>query len=137
MKKILTIFLLLACVPAAAHGGHGLETGFAGGLAHPFTGIDHLLAMIGIGLWSRHQEQPVALPLTFIAMMAAGALFQVPLPLPESLLAATVLAVGVLLATARLPSAAALAVVGLSRRMGANWPAPPALLAIWPRVPPC
>jgi urease accessory protein len=113
MKKILTILLMLACVPAAAHNGHALETGFAAGMAHPFSGVDHLLAMIGIGLWGRKQGQPLAVALTFVVMMAAGALFQVPLPLPDSLLSATVLAVGVLLAVARLPSGAALVVVGL------------------------
>lgn len=113
MKTILTILLLLASAPAAAHGGHGADTGFAAGFAHPLGGIDHLLAMLGIGLWSRRQGQPLALPLTFVAMMAAGALCQLPLPLPESLLAASVLAVGVLLAAARLPAGAAIATVGL------------------------
>ena len=34
-----------------AHPGHG-NNGFAGGLAHPFSGIDHLLAMIAVGLWA-------------------------------------------------------------------------------------
>jgi urease accessory protein len=113
MKKSLLILLLLACVPAMAHGGHGADGSFAAGFAHPFTGFDHLLAMLGIGLWSRRQGQPLAMPMTFVVMMAAGALFQVALPLPESLLAATVLAIGVLLAAARLPSVAALVVVGV------------------------
>jgi len=107
----LMIALLVVSVPAAAHGGHGES--FAAGLAHPFTGIDHVLAMLGIGLWSRRQEQPLAMPLTFIALMALGALVQLPMAVPEALLAATVVAVGVLAAVGRLPQGAAFALVGL------------------------
>ena len=33
---------------AGAH--HGL--GFAAGFAHPFTGADHLFAMLAVGVWS-------------------------------------------------------------------------------------
>ncbi|HEU4776445.1 MAG TPA: HupE/UreJ family protein [Telluria sp.] len=111
MKKVLTMILLLASVPALAHSGHG--DGFGAGLAHPFTGIDHVLAMLGIGLWSRRQAQPLSMPLTFIALMALGALVQLPVALPEALLAGTVVAVGVLLAAGRVPHGAALALVGV------------------------
>ncbi|HEY0060604.1 MAG TPA: HupE/UreJ family protein, partial [Telluria sp.] len=67
MKKIFTLALCLIALPAAAHSGHGPELGFAAGLAHPFTGLDHLLAMLGVGMWSRRQGQPLSLPLTFLA----------------------------------------------------------------------
>lgn len=109
MKKYLMLILLVACVPAAAHGGHG--DSFGAGLAHPFTGIDHMLAMLGIGLWSRRQQQPLAMPLTFVALMALGALVQLPLALPEVLLAATVVAIGALLAAGRVPRGVALILV--------------------------
>ena len=44
--------LLAAALPAAAHPGHGPVTDFAAGVQHPLTGIDHLLAMITVGLWA-------------------------------------------------------------------------------------
>ncbi|SHG99738.1 HupE/UreJ family protein [Massilia sp. CF038] len=113
MKRLLLPALCLIALPAAAHGGHAPEPGFLAGLLHPFSGADHLLAMLGVGMWSRRQGQPLSLPLTFLAMMALGAFLQTGLPLPESALAASVLVLGVLLAAARLPSAMACIVVGL------------------------
>ena len=51
MKKIaLTFALLFAPTFAFAHPGHGEVHTFAGGLSHPFTGLDHLLAAFAIGL---------------------------------------------------------------------------------------
>jgi len=111
MKKVLTMILLLASVPAAAHSGHG--DSFGAGLAHPFTGIDHVLAMLGIGLWSRRQDQPLAIPLVFVALMALGALVQLPVALPDAVLAATVVAVGVVVAAGPMPQGAALLLVGV------------------------
>jgi urease accessory protein len=112
LKHLAACILLLAAAPAFGHSGHDAVVGFAAGLAHPVSGLDHLLAMLGIGLWSRRQDQPLALPLTFIAMMAAGALLQTGWPLPESVLAMTVVVVGMLVAAVRLPAGAALLVVG-------------------------
>ena len=43
----LTAVLLAAASPALAHPGHE-----ASGFLHPFTGLDHLLAMVGVGLWA-------------------------------------------------------------------------------------
>jgi urease accessory protein len=106
MKKILVFVLCLAALPATA-------AGFAAGLAHPFMGLDHLLAMLGIGIWSRRQEQPLALPLTFIAMMAFGALLQAGVVVAEGWILASVVAIGLLLVVARLPKWGAVALVAL------------------------
>lgn len=113
LKRFVPLALCLIALPAAAHSGHAPETGFAAGLVHPLMGLDHLLAMLGIGLWSRQQNQPLSLPLTFIAMMALGAFFQTGLALPESSIAATVLITGILVAAVKLPAGAAVIVVGL------------------------
>ena len=43
-KIWLTALLLVAAGPALAHPGHE-----ASGFLHPFTGLDHLLAMVGVG----------------------------------------------------------------------------------------
>ena len=47
------LLLLLASGTALAHPGH--DGGLAAGLAHPFTGLDHLLAMVAVGLWAAQQ----------------------------------------------------------------------------------
>jgi urease accessory protein len=59
---------------AFAHPGHG--GGFLAGVAHPFTGLDHLLAMVAVGLWASQlgRRAMIALPLVFPAIMAAGAM---------------------------------------------------------------
>ena len=58
---------------ALAHPGHG--GGLAAGLAHPFTGLDHALAMVAVGLWASQLGRPAlwTLPVVFPAMMALGA----------------------------------------------------------------
>jgi urease accessory protein len=65
----------IACFSSAAfaHPGHG--GGLAGGLAHPLTGLDHLLAMVAVGLWASQLGRPamLTLPAVFPAMMALGA----------------------------------------------------------------
>jgi urease accessory protein len=101
-----TFTTTLAHAGAAAHD-------FAAGLSHPFTGWDHLLAMLAAGLWaSRFTGQArFALPAAFLAAMAAGSMLAaaaVPLPLVEPVILVSVLVFGLLLATAqRLPAAAA------------------------------
>ena len=68
--------LLVAPGPAWAHPGHDGAPGFASGFAHPFTGIDHLGAMLLVGLWTglllRQSRAMWALPAAFLAAMLAG-----------------------------------------------------------------
>lgn len=58
---------------ALAHPGHG--GGLADGFTHPLTGLDHLLAMVAVGLWASQLGRPAmwTLPLAFPTMMALGA----------------------------------------------------------------
>ena len=77
-RFLLSILWLVAAVAgvsdtASAHPGHG--SGLAAGLAHPFTGLDHLLAMLAVGLWASQLGRPamLTLPVVFPAMMALGA----------------------------------------------------------------
>jgi len=92
-------FALLLSNPAAAHMGTGLPGGFVSGFRHPFSGIDHLLAMISVGLWGAFLGRPLiyALPVIFPAMMVVGAImgmFVVPLPPVELGIALSVVVLG-------------------------------------------
>jgi urease accessory protein len=110
---------LAVTLPAAAHPGHP-EGGFAAGLLHPLTGLDHLLALLAVGLWSRQLRHGAVLPPVFLAAMALGAACAgagLALPALETSIAATVLLLGTLAACApglqrRVPAQAAAVVVG-------------------------
>jgi urease accessory protein len=97
----------------AEHHSLGLVDGFV----HPFTGLDHLAAMIAVGFWSALSARRVWLaPLAFANMLLVGALLGmagIALPAVEPLVAATVLALGLLIATrAQVPGAVAAALAG-------------------------
>lgn len=106
MNKRLAAFLLCALPLAAyAHPGHA-EHGFIAGLLHPFLGLDHLLAMLLVGMYSilrsRHARDAWRAPATFIAGLSGGALLGqlgVAWPPQEALIATSVLAFAVMLAT--------------------------------------
>ena len=90
----------LACSSTAvAHTGTGLAGGFVPGFMHPFTGLDHLLAMMCVGLWGAFLGPPLihVLPIVFPAMMVGGAalgMLGVPVPPVEIGLALSVLVLG-------------------------------------------
>jgi len=117
MTKRFFAFLFAALPLAAfAHTGHGYH-GFLDGFTHPFFGLDHLLAILLVGVWSvLHARHVWLAPLTFIALLAAGALLGqhgIVVPQLEPLVAASVLALGVMLTLPfRLGLSAALAVIG-------------------------
>ena len=88
---------------AAAHtlGAHG--AGFASGVAHPLAGLDHILAMIAVGLWAAQLGDRAYwnVPLAFVGMMALGAVVAaagLTLPAVESGIAASVLILGLVIA---------------------------------------
>ncbi|MFZ6658054.1 HupE/UreJ family protein [Undibacterium sp. TJN19] len=90
---------------SAMHSVHGFEAGFA----HPFMGLDHLLAMLAVGIWAAQQRgiSLWLLPAVFPMAMAAGAMMGIngmPLPFVEPGIAVSVLVLGLLIAsTAKLP----------------------------------
>lgn len=89
----------IAAGPALAHDGAGLGRGFASGVMHPITGLDHLLAMVAVGLWGAALGRPLvfALPAIFPALMAAGGLLGIagaPMPPVEIGIAGSVVVLG-------------------------------------------
>jgi urease accessory protein len=70
---------------AHAHVERGQATGFVSGFGHPWSGFDHVLAMIAVGIWGAQLGAPALwlLPVVFPMVMAQGAfLGLVGLPLP-------------------------------------------------------
>jgi urease accessory protein len=104
---------------AAAHhlGAHG--AGFVSGVAHPLAGLDHVLAMIAVGLWSAQLGRRAywSVPLAFVGMMVVGTVFAMAglaLPAVESGIAASVLILGLVIAfSVRLSTPLGMVLVGV------------------------
>jgi urease accessory protein len=109
---ILSIAMLVLAQGAWAHPGHEEAGGFMAGFMHPLFGVDHLLAMLAVGLWAaRLGGRAVwALPLTFMTAMGAGAALAfagVGVPFVEPFVAASVLVLGLVLVSGRAVQASA------------------------------
>jgi len=111
---------LLASAHVGADGAAHHDIGFVQGFLHPFTGMDHLAAMVAVGLWSaliaRNARDVLWAPVGFAAMLLVGALVGlagVQVPAVEPMIAASLLVIGLLVVTRlRLPGPVAAAVVG-------------------------
>jgi urease accessory protein len=107
-KYVYALALLTGTLPAlVAHPGHD-QAGFTAGLLHPLTGLDHLLAMLAVGMLAvRCGGKALWLvPLTFLASMLAGGFLAyagVPMPLGEWAIALSVLVFGTMIAIATRP----------------------------------
>ena len=116
------LLALLFPVLAHAHVGAGATHGFLAGIAHPIGGLDHVGAMVAVGLWAAQLGGRAlwAVPLAFVAMMAGGSLLGFgefggfALPYAEQGIAVSVLLLGLLIAAAlRLPTGLGAGLVGL------------------------
>ena len=123
IRALLGLALFAAATSALAHTGNdaGLHHSFGSGFIHPVTGLDHLLAMVAVGLWSAVSAVAVDrrllwAPAGFASMLLGGALLGfagVRLPAVEPMIAASVLVIGLLAAVRlRLPGWVAAGVVG-------------------------
>jgi urease accessory protein len=108
-----------ASSPALAHTAGNSAAGFAAGFLHPPSGLDHLLAMVSVGIWGAELGAPAIwlLPIVFPLIMAVGGaagVIGVPLPAGELLIALSVVVLGILVASARkVPVALALVIVAV------------------------
>lgn len=102
---------------AQAHTDAVTAQGWLAGVLHPVTGIDHLLAMVAVGIWGAALGAPLVwmLPLAFPLLMVAGGILGiagVPVPFVEAGIALSVLMLGTaILAQWRAPIAVAVALV--------------------------
>ena len=107
-KAALLCFLVLCPSQAFAHllGDEG--GGFVSGFTHPISGLDHIVAMVSVGLWGSQLGAPAIwlLPVTFPIVMAFGgmlALMGVPLPGTEIGIALSAIGLGAMVATEAQP----------------------------------
>jgi len=99
-SRLLLIFLLILYpVAAFAHKRGGEAIGFASGFEHPLSGLDHILAMVAVGMWGAQLGPPAiwVLPIVFPMVMAFGGmmgLMGIKLPGIELCIALSALALG-------------------------------------------
>jgi urease accessory protein len=117
--RISAAALVFAPVAASAHPGVAGHThGFAYGFAHPFSGIDHVLAMIAVGLFAAHLGGRALwlVPLSFVSVMALAGIAGmtgVTLPFTEMGIALSVVVLGLAVAfPLNMPTLTAMALVG-------------------------
>jgi urease accessory protein len=118
--SLFTLALITTTTPAFAHSGQGSEAGaLVAGFAHPLLGLDHVLAMVAVGLWAAFLGGRAVwiVPAAFVSVMTGGfalATEGFTLPAVELGVAGSVVVLGVLIAAAvRLPLALSSSLVGL------------------------
>ena len=102
-RSLMVFMLLLAVQPLSAHTTAGAIGGLGSGLGHPFLGLDHLLAMLAVGMWA-YQLGGAAIwkvPLVFVLTMLVGAnlgLAGISLAFIEPMIAASLMVLGLVIA---------------------------------------
>lgn len=109
MKRYLPFLLIPSA--AFAHPSHEVgQSAFAAGLGHPLGGIDHVLAMLAVGLWAAtaaDRRGLWALPVAFVTAMIIGGFLGahgVHLPAVEPAILASSIVLGLAVALALRPS---------------------------------
>ena len=119
MRIFFAVCFALLTSSAFAHTGVGSTSGFIHGLSHPISGIDHILAMVAVGIFAANLGGRAiwAVPLTFITLMAVGGVLGisgVPVPFVELGIAFSIIVLGLAVAVKwDWPVAAAMTLVGV------------------------
>ena len=109
IAALLPMLLLIWSTRAPAHILSGdAAGGFVSGFEHPISGLDHIVAMVSVGLWGAQLGAPAiwALPVTFPIVMAFGGmlgLMGVPLPGTEVGIALSAIGLGAVVASEARP----------------------------------
>ena len=113
------LFILLLAPHAYAHTGIGPHNGWMHGFMHPLAGLDHMVAMIAVGLWAAQTGGRAVwiVPLSFVTVMVLGGFLGMMTPaltFTEHGIAISLLVSGVLIVTAlRLPLVVSAVLVSL------------------------
>ena len=108
-----------ATASSYAHSGFIQATGFWQGISHPFTGMDHLLAMLAVGIWAVQLGGRAIwlVPVSFLVVMSISGLAGMggmALPLIEPGIVLSVLLLGILImATVQLPLVISVGLIGV------------------------
>ena len=119
VRLLVAAAILVAPGAALAHPGHGAELGLCAGLAHPWSGIDHVLAMTAVGLLAARLGGRAlwAVPSAFVGLMALGGIVSaagLSLPFAEAAIALSVAVFGFTIASRIAPPVlGAMALVGV------------------------
>ena len=118
VRHILSALCFFLPSLAYAHVGVGSTHGFISGIAHPIGGLDHLLAMVAVGIWAAQMGKRYiwVVPLAFVSVMALGGMLGISgitVPFAEQGIVISVLVMGILIAAAvKLPLAVSVVIVG-------------------------
>lgn len=118
LASLLALGLVALPTAALAHTGHGDTAGFVHGFMHPVGGLDHVLAMIAVGVFAfvLGGRALWLVPLSFVGMMAVGFVLGTngaTLPYAELAIALSSIVIGGAAALGRrMPAIAAMALVG-------------------------
>jgi urease accessory protein len=120
LPRLALLSLALAALPTAAfaHTGVGDTSGFAHGFMHPTGGLDHVLAMVAVGLLAARLGGRALwlVPLSFVSMMVLGGVAGasgISLPFVEMGISGSILVLGFVIALGRqLPTVLAMTLVG-------------------------
>ena len=119
IRTSLAALALLSPTAAFAHTGIGETSGFAHGFMHPIGGLDHVLAMVMVGIFAFQLGGRALLlvPLTFVGVMALGGglgVAGIPVPFVEIGIALSVVVLGAVVAlNVKAPVAVAMGIVGM------------------------
>jgi urease accessory protein len=99
VRALPSLFFLLYPLTAFAHKRGGEAIGFVSAFEHPISGLDHVLAMVAVGLWGAQLGAPAiwVLPVVFPMVMALGGmmgLMGIRLPGIELCIALSAVALG-------------------------------------------
>lgn len=99
--KFAVALAVVACMPsiASAHSGVGDTSGYIHGFGHPISGVDHVLAMVMVGVFAYQLSGRAVwlVPMTFVLLMAVGGaldVLAVSLPFVELGIALSVIVLG-------------------------------------------
>ncbi|WP_119390830.1 HupE/UreJ family protein [Taklimakanibacter lacteus] len=113
-----SVFLAMSAAAAEAHTGVGSTMGFGHGFGHPFSGFDHVLAMVAVGLFAANPGGRAMwlVPASFVVMMAVGGTLGIAgftMPFVEIGIALSVIVLGAAVALNwNLPVTAAMTLAG-------------------------
>jgi urease accessory protein len=119
VKSSLAAAIALMPAVAFAHTGIGNTNGFLHGFGHPLSGLDHILAMLMVGIfaWQLGGRALWLVPITFVGIMAIGGtlgIADIGVPFVEIGIALSVVVLGAVVAfNVKAPVAAAMGMVGL------------------------